>query len=161
MSYEVDSKQEVKQKLEQLDVDSIQDVRRAGGAYRHDVPAVIQAEQLSLQAQGTPGSMSVVPDELLDVSGQISKVRDEIHGILGETRQLGGHQFDGWGPIADRMAACVSDRAGPDAGAERALVGYLAELESLDAVLTRTAALYAELDQRGVDQLRKAERGDG
>lgn len=161
MSYEVDSKQEVKRKLEELGVDSVADVRRAGGAYHHDVPAVIQAEQLSLQANGTPGSMSVLPEDLLEASGHISKVRDEIHGILGEARQLGGHQFDGWGPIADLMAVCVSDRAGPDAGAERALVSYLAELEDLDTVLTRAAALYAELDQHSAEQLRKAAQGDG
>jgi hypothetical protein len=160
VSYEVDTKHEVKEKLADLGVDSVQDVRRAGGAFHHDVPTVIQAEQLSLQAHGTPGSMTVVLEDLLAVNGHIGKLRDEIHGILGDAKQLGGHQFDGWGPIADRMAACVSDRAGPDAGVERALISYLTELEDLASVLTQAAALYAEVDQHGEDQLRKAAHGN-
>jgi uncharacterized membrane protein YdfJ with MMPL/SSD domain len=161
VSYEVNSKKEAEQKLEELGVDSVRDIRRAGGAYRHNVPTVIQAEQLSLQAHGSPDSMAAVIDDLLKISGYISTVRDEIHNILGEVRQLGGHQFDGWGPIAERMAICMSDRAGPDAGAQRALASYLAELGGLDAVMTQTAALYADLELDNVEQLRKAARGDG
>lgn len=161
MSYEVNSRKEVERKLEELDVDSVRDIRRAGGAYHHNVPAVIQAEQLSLQAHGSPDSMAAVIEDLLRISGHISTVRDEIHHVLGEVRQLGGHQFDGRGPIAERMAVCMSDRAGPDAGAERALASYLAELAGLDAVMTQTAALYADLELTNVDQLRKAAHGDG
>jgi hypothetical protein len=156
VSYEVDSRKEIKQKLEELGVDSVGDVRRAGGAHHHDLPAVLQAEQLSLQTHGTPDSMAVVTDDLLRTSDAISAVRDELHGILGEIRQLGGHQFDGWGPVAERMATCVSDRAGPEAGAEHAVASYLAELGDLDAALTHTAALYAAVEQDSTEQLRRA-----
>lgn len=160
MSFEVNSKKEVERKLEELGVDSVGDIRRSGGAYHHEVPAAIQAEQLSLQAHGSPDSMAAVMDDLLKISGCISTVRDEIHDVLGEVSQLGGHQFDGWGPIAERMAACMADRAGPDAGAQRALASYLAELGGLDAVLTQTAAQYADLELDNVERLRKAARGD-
>lgn len=161
MSYEVDSRKEVKQKLEELGVDSVRDIRRAGGAYHHDVPAAIQAEQLHLQAHGSTDSVAVVTDDLLRTSDAISAVRDGIHGVLGEIRQLGGRQFDGWGPIADRMAACVSDRAGPEAGAEQAVASYLAELNDLDAALASTAVLYAAVEQDSTEQFRRATRDDG
>jgi uncharacterized membrane protein YdfJ with MMPL/SSD domain len=161
LSYEVSSKRAVEQKLDELGVDSVRDIRRAGGARHHDIPAVLQAEQLNLRTQGSSGSMSAVIDDLLGISGHISAVRDDLHEVLAEVRQFGGRQFDGWGPIAKRMAVCVSDRAGPDAGAERALTGYLAELDALDAVLTRTAALYAETELDNAEQLRRAARADG
>ncbi|HEV2779013.1 MAG TPA: hypothetical protein VGX25_06380 [Actinophytocola sp.] len=161
MSYEVDTLKEVKQKLEELGVDSVSDVRRAGGAYRRDIPAVIQAEQLHLSAHASPGSMTASPDELVRIGRYISMVRDEIHALIAEVRLLSGHQFDGWGPIAERMAACVSARTGPDTGAERALTSYLAELADLEAVLTQTAVLYASLEQESVEQLRKAAHTDG
>jgi hypothetical protein len=157
----VDSGREVRQKIEELGVDSVRDVRRAGGAYRHDVPAALQAEQLGLLAHGSPDSVAVVTDDLLRTTDAISGVRDELHGILGEIRQLGGHQFDGWGPIAERMATCVSDRVGPEAGAEHAVGSYLAELGNLDAALTHTAALYAAVEQDSTEQLRRAARDDG
>jgi hypothetical protein len=160
MSYEVNSKEEVRQKLSELGVDSVSDIRRAHGAHHRDVPAVIEAETLTLQSHGSPESMAAVADELVQISGHISAVRDEVRDVLGEVAQLGGHQFDGWGPIAKRMAAGVSDRVGPDAGAERALQSYLAELADLDAVLTHTAVLYASVEQDSVAQLRRAAHGD-
>lgn len=161
MSYEVDSRKEVRQRLEELGVDSVRDIRRAGGAHHHDAPAAIQAEQLNLQAHGAPDSMAVVTDDLLRTSGAISDARDEIHEILDEIRELGGHQFDGWGPISDRIATCMSDRAGPDTGAEAAVASYLAELGDLDAALTHTAALYAAVEQDSMEQLRRATRDNG
>jgi hypothetical protein len=161
VTYEVDSRKEVERQLDELGVDSVRDIRRAGGAYHHDVPAVLQAEQLNLQAQGSPDSVTAVIDELVRISGQISGVRDELHELLGEVRQLGGHQSDGWGPISERMAACVTDRSGPEAGADAAVSGYLAELAGLDGVLTHTAALYAEVEQNSEAQLRRAAREDG
>lgn len=161
MTYEVDSRKEVARKLEELGVDSVRDIRRAGGACRHDVPAVLQAEQLTLQTHGSPDTVAAVTADLLEIGGYLSSVRDELHGLLGEVRQLGGHQSDGWGPIADRMAARVSAQAGPEAGAERALASYLAELADLHAVLTQTAALYAAMEQDNTEQLRRAAHGDG
>jgi hypothetical protein len=160
VSYELNSKNEARKKLEELGIDSVGDVRRANGAYRRDIPAVIAAEQLTLQSHGSPGSMTASVDDLTQISGHISTVRDDVHDVLGVIRQLGGHQFDGWGPIADRMAAGVSDRVGPDVGAEHALASYLAELADLDAVLTQTAVLYAGVEQNSVEQLRRAARGD-
>jgi uncharacterized membrane protein YdfJ with MMPL/SSD domain len=161
VAYEVSGRKEVERKLHELGVDSVRDVRRAGGAYRHDVHAVLQAEQLNLQTHGSPDSMAAVTADLLEISGQIRGVRDELHGMLGEIRRLGGHQFDGWGPIADRMAAHVSDRAGPDSGAERALTSYLAELANLDTVLTQTAALYGAIEDDNIEQLRRTTHSDG
>jgi hypothetical protein len=160
VSYELNSKSEARKKLEELGIDSVGDVRRANGSYHRDIPAVIVAEQLNLQSHGSPGSMTASVDDLTQISSHIGTVRDEVHNVLDEIRQLGGHQFDGWGPIADRMAAGVSDRVGPDTGAERALTSYLAELADLDAVLTQTAVLYAGVEQNSVEQLRRVARDD-
>jgi len=160
MSYEVDSRNEVRHRLHELGVDSVRDVRRAGGARHHDVPGIIQAEQLSLRADGSPDSMAAVTEDLLEISRHIGAVRDAVHGVLGDVRKLGGHQHDGWGPIADRMANCMTDRADSEGGAARAMDSYLTELADLDAVLTRTAALYAENEQNAVARMRKAADGD-
>lgn len=160
MSYEVNSRKEIRQRLEELGVDSVEDIRRAHGSRRRDVPAVVEAERLALQAHGSPESMSVVVDELARVAGRVGAVRDEIRDLLDDVRGLGGRQSDGWGPIAERMAACVTDRAGVERGAEQAVAGYLAELADLDAVLTGAALLYAGAEQESLADLGKAARGD-
>ncbi|MGB3437357.1 MAG: hypothetical protein WBA97_01285 [Actinophytocola sp.] len=156
MSYEVDDKKDVREKLDELGIDSVDDVRRAGGARHRDVPALIEAERLDLTANGSPDAMAAVPDELVRISRCVSDVRDHIHELLGEVRHLAGHQFDGWGPIAKRMAACMTDRASAATGAELAVNGYLAELAALDAALNSAAVTYATRDQENAANLRRA-----
>jgi hypothetical protein len=155
VSYEVDDKKDVREKLDELGIDSVADVRRAGGARYHDVPELLDAEQLNLTANGSPDAMTAVPDDLVRISRHVSDVRDLVHELLDDVRHLAGHQFDGWGPIAKRMAACMTDRAGAATGAERAVSGYLAELAALDAALSSAAVTYAARDQENAANLRR------
>jgi hypothetical protein len=156
VSYEVDDKKDVQKRLHELGIDSVDDVRRAHGAHHHDVPGLIEAERLDLAANGSPDVMAAVPDELVRISGEVSRVRDRIGALLAGVTGLAGHQADGWGPIADRMAACMTDRAGAATGAERAVRGYLAELEALGTALSGAAVVYAERDQQNAEDLRRA-----
>ena len=156
MSYEVDDKKDIQRKLDELGIDSVDDVRRAGGARHRDVPELLRAERLDLVANGSPEAMAAVPDELVRISEEVRRTRDDIHALLAGVPNLAGHQFDGWGPIAKRMAACMTDRAGATTGAERAVSGYLAELAALDAALTGAAVVYATRDEENAAELRRA-----
>lgn len=157
MSYRVDNRSEVNDRLEDFErqdgIDSVGDIRRAHGARRHRIAATADAEHLGLQADAAPGQLAADYAALGRTHAELSGQLAVIDGLIREASRLARPMNDGHGPIAHAMGLAFGDRADDPDGAVQALRAYRAELTNVIDAIGRTMAQYQSIDSDLADLL--------
>lgn len=157
MSYEVDNRSEVKDRLEDFErqdgIDSVGDIRRAHGSRRHRIAATGDAAHLGLQADAAPGQLAADYAALAGTHRELSGQLGVIDGLIRQASRLARPMNDGHGPIAYAMRLAFNERADDADGAVQALRSYRAELGNVVDAIARTMAQYQVIDSTLAQQL--------
>ena len=142
MAYTVNDRDEVKDKLDEMGIDSVQDIRRAHGSRRQKLSRAEDAQQLGLHATATPGEFAADIAALEAARTQLRAQADVVERLLAEARELATPMNDGHGPIAKVMKRAFGRRAGDVRGVVRALTQYRDELQRVLTAIQRTLDSY-------------------
>jgi CRP-like cAMP-binding protein len=158
VSYEVKSRSEVKERLNEIErehgIDSVGDIRRAHGSHRHRIGAVQDAAVLNLHADAAPGQLAADYAALTNAMNSISEQVRLVEALIVEARALARESMkDGHGPIAHAMEETFRRRADSADGAVRALTSYRDELHNLALAIQNTMLLYQRIDSDLVQHL--------
>lgn len=157
MSYRVDNRSEVRERLEDFErehgIDSVDDIRRAHGSRRHRIAAAGETGQLGLRADGAPGELTADYAALANAHRALSAQLDKLDGLIADATRLARPLNDGHGPIAHAVSAAFAERVEDADGAVRALVGYRDELGNVVAAIERTMVQYQRIDTDLADYL--------
>lgn len=161
MSYEVKSRSEVKERLDEIErahgIDSVNDVRRAHGSHHHRIGAVGAAAVLDLHADAAPGQLAADYAALTAALNGINEQIGVIEGLILDAGTLANEPMrDGHGPIAHAMKAAFTQCADDAEGAVRALTSYRDELRNLVMAIQNTLTLYQRIDSDLVQHLNHA-----
>lgn len=161
MSYEVKSRSEVREHLEELKreygIDSVDDVRRAHGSHHHRIETVQDAAALGLRADAAPGQLAADYAALARALNGIDEQVAVVEGLIAEAGGLASESMrDGHGPIANAMREVFRRRADGAGGAVRALASYRDELRNLATAIQNSMTLYQRIDSDLVRQLNSA-----
>ena len=151
MSYEVKSRSEVKERLDELDreygTDSVDDIRRAHGSHRHRIRAVGDVGVLALDADAAPGQLAAGYDALATALSRIDEQIGVVEGLIRDAGALAHESMhDGHGPIAHAIDRAFKRSAGGEEGTVRALTSYRDELRDLEMAIRQTMTLYQRID---------------
>lgn len=150
MSYEVDNRAEVLQRLKDFerenDIDSVTDIRRSHGSRRHRVADAGEAEHLVLHADAAPGQLAADYTALANAHQKLSGQLDVVDGLVRNAARLSRPMHDGHGPIAHAIGVAFHERAEDADGALRALTAYRAELGAVVDAIARTLDQYLRID---------------
>jgi hypothetical protein len=151
VSYQVDKRSEVRERLEEIErehgYDSVADIRRGHGSRRRKIAHAGEAANLGLAADAAPGQFAAdyaaLRTALAALTGQIA----EVEKLIVEAAMLAQEPMrDGHGPIAHAMSNAFREVADDAEGAVRALTAYRDELRDLAASIQNTMALYERID---------------
>jgi hypothetical protein len=144
--YTVRDRADVKEKLDELDVHSVGQIRRAHGSHRHRLDQAQDAERLDVYATGSPGQVAADFAALVRAKTVLGQQADAVNTLLAEAQHLATPMRDGHGPIAAAMKAAFRERADDERGTVRALTDYRDELGLVLASIQQTLENYSQSD---------------
>jgi len=161
VSYEVKTRSEVRQRLDELEreygIDSVGDIRRAHGSHHHRIGVVGEAGVLALHADAAPGQLAADYTALATALSCIDAQIGVVEGLMLDAGTLARESMrDGHGPIAHAMKGTFQQCAGGDTGTVRALTSYRDELRNLEMAIQNTMTLYQRIDSDLVQYLTNA-----
>jgi Excreted virulence factor EspC, type VII ESX diderm len=145
-SYTVHDRADVEEKLDELGVHSVGQIRRAHGSRHHRLAQAEDAERLDLQATGSPDQIAANFEALVRAKTVLGQQADAVNRLLAEAQHLATPMRDGHGPIAAAMKAAFNERADDTRGAVRALTDYRDELALVLAAIQQTLDSYNQSD---------------
>jgi hypothetical protein len=142
VAYTVNDRGDVNDRLDELGIDSVRDIRRAHGSYRHRLSRAEDAGRLDLHATGSPAEFAANIAALQAANTELRRQADVVDGLLAEARTLATPMQDGHGPIARVMKRAFGKRAGDAQGVVLALTEYREELHRVLNAIQRTLDSY-------------------
>lgn len=158
-TYTVHDRDDVKDKLKELDVDSVGEIRRAHGSHRHKLAHADDAARLDLHATGSPDQVAANIAALVAAKTELIRQADDVEELLQEARTLATPMNDGHGPIARAMSRAFRERADDMQGTARALTNYYNELQNVLTAIQHTLDSY-QLTELSARQRLSASGGD-
>jgi hypothetical protein len=160
-SYTVYDRAEVRQKLDELGIDSVGEIRRAHGSHRHRLARAQDTERLDLYATGTPDRVAADLDALASAKDRLVQQAAAVDELLREARRLATPMHDGHGPVAKAMRAAFHERAGEAEGVVRALTDYRDELTKVLGAIQQTMESYGRSELSARQRLSASGGADG
>jgi hypothetical protein len=157
----VDSERDVERELDERNVDSINDIRRAHGSRRRHIADVGESAHLGLNADASPDRLEMNYAVLETVLPELIRQQARVEGMISAAAELVEDVNDGHGPIAHAMKKAFKQRANQAEGVLRALTRYNAELNLLIEGLRRSKTLYDRIDTEAAQQLNARGGVDG
>jgi hypothetical protein len=145
--YMVYDRGDVREKLEELGVENVGQIRRAHGSYHHKLAHAQDTERLDLHATGSPDQIAANLAALASAKKVLVEQADAVNELLDETNHLATPMSDGHGPIARAMRTAFRERADDVQGAVRALTDYRDELTLVLAAIQQTMDSYDRSEQ--------------
>lgn len=154
MSYQVNNRAEVRDRLKEYGSPTAGDIRDAHGAKQHhDIHAPDRATPVRLHADDTPGVFDADLSQLLAARAALAAEHARLPELIARAQELQSEIKDGHGPISRAMSHAFQARASAKHGVSKALTEYQAELAGLLGAMDRTIAGYRQAEENAVGEL--------
>lgn len=158
MSYRVDNRAEVRERLKEYGSPTAEDIRGAHGAKQHhDIHAPGPAAPVRLDADASPGVFDADLSLLRSARAALAAEHARLPELIARAAGLQSEIKDGHGPISQAMSHAFQARADSERGVSKALAEYQAELAGLLGAMDRTIAGYQQAEESAVGDLGQEE----
>ncbi len=144
--HKVRDEDDVERLIDRYGMETVTEIRRANGSYRHRVQETDEAGRLDLYATGSPDQMAANIAALLDARRVLGEQYAAVEALIIDADGLGTGMQDGHGPIARAISARFRETADDAQGVVRALTDYRNELGMVIQAIHQTLASYDQTE---------------